>query len=195
MTATTINSNNINEIVMDLLNSTYMKKVFNFELFKIKLQDKDDVKQDCIIQILSALKKQNVTPDNLQSFCHTIIRRTVVDYYRKANRKIEQNSSTFFFCDGIRDGISAESNQGENHPTNHTFVVSSDEHGYDIFNVKHDFETNRHRFTPTEQNAIEFMLSNHVSMSLSLAEIAEELQINKSHTTRAFKKLRDICGS
>ncbi|MCY8119557.1 sigma-70 family RNA polymerase sigma factor [Bacillus spizizenii] len=191
MTTATINPNNINEITMDLLNSTYMKKVFNFELFKIKLQDKDDVKQDCIIQILSALKKQKVTPDNLQSFCHTIIRRTVVDYYRKTNRKIEQNSSTVFFC----DGFGTEDQQDDSNSANSTFAVSSEEHGYDIFNVKHDFETNRHRFTPTEQNAIEFMLSNHVSMSLSLAEIAEELQINKSHTTRAFKKLRDICGS
>lgn len=184
MTTTTINANNI---TMDLLFSTSMNKIFNFELYKVKNQDKEDVKQDCIIRILNALKKQEVEVDKLPSFCQTIIKRTVVDYYRKSNRKIDQNSTSVFFCDGFEDG------EGDDNTP--SFAMESEDFGYDISDVKADFEMNHHRFTPTERTAIEYMLSNYESMSMSLAEIAVELKINKSHTTRAFKKLREIYGA
>ncbi|MCP8973111.1 sigma-70 family RNA polymerase sigma factor [Bacillus licheniformis] len=184
MTAATINANNI---TMELLTTTSMNKIFNFELFKVKLQDKEDVKQDCIIRILSALKKQEVPVEKLPAFCQTIIKRTVVDYYRKTNRKIDQNSTTVFFCDGYEDGH--EQSAGE------CFLAESDDYGFEVTEIRTDFENNRTRFTPTEQAAIEFMLSNYTSMSMSLAEIAEELKIHKSHTTRAFQKLRQLYRS
>lgn len=182
MTTATINANNL---TMELLTSSSMTKIFNFELYKVKAQDKDDVKQDCIIRILKALKTQEVPADKIISFCQTVIRRTVIDYYRKSNRKINQNSMSVFFCDGFGDGDDMEDSTP-------CFAMESDEFGYEISDVRADFELHRHRFTPTEQTAIEYMLSNYETMSMSLAEIANELQINKSHTTRAFKKLREI---
>lgn len=184
MTTTTINANNL---TMELLTSTSMNKIFNFELYKVKAQDKDDVKQDCIIRIMTALKNQEVPVEKLPSFCQTIIKRTVVDYYRKTNRMIDQNSTSVFFCDGFGD-----EDGGDDTPS---FAMESADYGYDVSDIRADFDMNRHRFTPTEQTAIEYMLSNYTSMSMSLAEIAEELQINKSHTTRAFKKLREIYGA
>lgn len=170
---------------MDLLNSSSMKKIFNFELYKVRRQDKEDVKQDAIVRILKSLKTQEIPEDKLFSFCQTIIKRTVVDYYRHTNRKIDQASTSVHFCDSDYDSESGESSVD-------AFQYEQEELGYGISDIRYDFETNRGAFTPTEQKAIEFMLQDSTSMSMSLAEIANELQINKSHTTRAFKKLREM---
>ena len=167
---------------MELLTSTSMNKIFNFELFKVKAQDKEDVKQDCIIRILKSLKEREIPVKKLPSYCQIIIKRTVVDYYRKTNRMIDQSTTTVFFSDGI----------GEDGTEQVGFMAKYDDYGYNISDIRVDFEINRHRFTPTEQTAIEYMLSNYIAISMSLAEIAEELKIHKSHTTRAFKKLREI---
>lgn len=172
---------------MELLTSTSMTKIFNFELFKVKAQDRDDVKQDCIVRIMKALKKQEIEESKIPSFCQTIIKRTVVDYYRSTNRMIDKASTSVFFSDGFGD------EDGDSEVA--SFAHESEDLGFDITDIRIDFNLNRHRFTPTEQTAIEYMLASHEGMAMNLAEIAVELQINKSHTTRAFKKLRGIYGA
>ena len=183
MTTTTISVNNLS---MELLNSTSMVKIFNFELFKVKPQDKDDVKQDAIVRIMKALKTQEIAEEKLPSFCQTIIKRTVVDYYRKTNRMIDQASTSVFFCDGFEEDGAEDSS---------SFAMESNDYGYDISDIRVDFELNRSKFTPTEQGVMEYLLYNNDGMAMNMAEIASELQINKSHTTRAFKKLRGIYES
>lgn len=183
-TTTTINSTNL---TWELLNSTSMNKIFSFELFKVRTQDKEDVKQDCIIRILKALKTQEVPQDKLPAFCQTIIKRTVVDYYRRTNRMIDQNSTTVFFADGY--------GEEENGDTSVSYAHESTDYGYDVSDIRVDFELNRSKFTPTEQEVIEYMLYSSEGLAMNLAEIAAELNVNKSHTTRAFKKLREIYGA
>lgn len=178
-----------NTITMDFLTSKSMTKIFDFELFKVRNQDKEDVRQDCVIRIMTALKKQSVDVDKLPSFCQTVIKRTVVDYYRKTNRMIDKNSTSVFFCDGFAD------DGGSDEGNDMSFSATTEESGYDLIDIRLDFSLNRHRFTPTEQEVIEFMLNTEEGMSMNLAEIATELHINKSHTTRAFKKLREMYGA
>lgn len=173
---------------MDFLNTKSMKTIFRFELYKVKPQDKDDVKQDAIVRIMKSLKSQEVELDKLPAFCQTIIKRTVVDYYRKSNRMVDKNSTSVFFCDGSTEDSSSEG-EGEG------FWVESEDHNYSLSDVRVDFETNRDNFTPTEQQAIEYLLYNAQGMAMSLAEIARELKINKSHTTRAMNKLKTIANS
>lgn len=181
---------NSTSLTMEILNSQSLKKIFHFELFKVKAQDKEDVKQDCIIRILKALKTLEVPEDKIPSFCQTIIKRTVVDYYRQNNRKIEQNSISVFFCDGFGD------EEGFN-DTNSiaTYTHATKDYGYDISDIRVEFEMNRTRFTPIEQDVLVFMLYHKEGLDKNLSEIAKELQVNKSHTTRAFKKLREVCST
>lgn len=185
MAATLINASNF---TMELLNTDYMKMVFRFELFKVKEQDKEDVKQDCIVRILKALKKQEVPVEKLPFFCQTIIRRTVLDYYRRKNRMIDQKTMLVFFCDRYGD------EEGDVDEVI-TFAHECEDYGYVLSDIRADFEKNRNKFTPTEQNVIEYMLYNQKGLSMNLSEIAAELQVNKSNTTKAFKKLREICGA
>lgn len=186
MTTALINASNF---TMELLNTDYMKMAFRFELFKVKEQDREDVKQDCIVRILKALKKQEVPVEKLPFFCQTIIRRTVLDYYRHKNRMIDQNTMSVFFCDGYGDEEEGDIDEAM------SFTHEYEDYGYDLSDIRADFEKNRNKFTPTEQNVIEYMLYNQKGLSMNLAEIASELQVNKSHTTRAFKKLREIYGA
>lgn len=169
---------------MELLTTTSMKKIFNFELYKVKPQDKEDVKQDAIVRIMNALKKQEIEEDKIPAFCQTIIKRAVVDYYRSTNRMIDKASTSVFFSDGFGD------EEGDSETS--SFAHESEDYGYEVSDIRIDFDLNRHKFTPTEQDTIEFMLFNEKGMAMNLTEIAQELQINKSHTTRAFKKLRDM---
>lgn len=186
MSSTVINASNF---TVELINTDYMKMAFRFELFKVKEQDREDVKQDCIVRILKALKKQEVPVEKLPYFCQTIIRRTVLDYYRRTNRMIDQNTMTVFFSDRYGD-----EEEGDIEETA-SFAHGCEDYGYGISDIRADFENNRHKFTPTEQNVIEYVLYNQKGLSMNLAEIAKELQVNKSHTTRAFKKLREIYGA
>lgn len=187
MTANTTGT--FHEFSMDLISTPSMHKIFSFELFKVKAQDREDVKQECVIRIMKALKTEKVDGSKLTSFFQTLIKRTVVDYHRHANRKIDQYSDTVFFCDGFGDGEGFDA-------ADETFTaVETDETGYGVADIKVDFELNRHKFTPTEQKVIEYMLYNSEGMAMNLVEIAAELHINKSHSTRAFKKLKEIYGA
>ncbi|MGG3801220.1 RNA polymerase sigma factor [Metabacillus fastidiosus] len=187
MSTATINAKNF---TIDLLNSTSMKKIFAFELFKVNKQDKEDVKQNCVVEIMKALKKQNVPAHKLPSFCQTIIKRTVVDYYRYSSRMIEKATQLTVFSDS-GSGVSFTDIDSDDHRGLY-YAHETIEHGYEITDIRADFELNRHKFTPTEQAAIDYVFENYEKLSMDLVEIAEELNIHKSHTSRAFKKLRAI---
>lgn len=68
---------NFQDLIMEILNSESIAKIFNFELFKVRNQDKEDVKQDCILRIMKSLQQTTVPSEKLPSFCQTIIKRTV----------------------------------------------------------------------------------------------------------------------
>ncbi|MBG9612505.1 sigma-70 family RNA polymerase sigma factor [Bacillus cereus] len=176
---------NFQDLIIEILNSESIAKIFNFELFKVRNQDKEDVKQDCILRIMKSLQQTTVPSEKLPSFCQTIIKRTVVDYYRYTNRMVEQNSTSVFYCDGFIEDDSSDNNCP-------TFCQESYEQGYEFSIVKADYEIHRNKFTPTEQHVIEYMLYDGLGVCMNLAEIANELKINKSHSTRALKKLRSI---
>lgn len=176
-----------NTLTMELLTSTSMTKIFNFELFKVRQQDKEDVKQNCVVEILKALKnaKEEIPTEKLPSFCQTIIKRTVVDYYRKTNRMIDTNSTLVHYCDGFGDEEGGEDTS--------TFAHESVENGYDLSEVRVDYDLNRTHFTPREREIVDYLLYNNKGIAMNLTEIAKELSINKSHATRAVSKLREIC--
>lgn len=177
----------VNTLTMDLLNSTSMTKIFNFELYKVNRQDKEDVKQDCILRIMKALNNtEEVIPEEkLPSFCQTIIKRTVVDYYRKCNRMIDQATMLVTYSDGFSD---------EGDEDNSGFAYETYDYGYDLSEIRLDYSLNRDKFTPREREVLDHFLLTDDGFGSNLTEIAKDLQVNKSHATRAVKKLREICG-
>ena len=172
-------------VTFDMLNSESMQKIFGFELRKVNKQDKEDVRQNCIVEILNAMKKNpNTVPtEKFPSFCHTIIKRTVVDYYRKTNRMIDTSTTLVNYCDG------ADEEQGS---TVEFFAYSVDDNRYDLVELQTDYYLNRDRFTNRERQVLDFMLHDPEGMSMKLAEIAQELDMNKSSATRAIQKLRNL---
>ncbi|MDF2964337.1 MAG: hypothetical protein K0S39_6072, partial [Paenibacillus sp.] len=71
---------------------------FRSQARKLNYQDIDDVKQSAILRILTELKRlreeesYEVPESKLFNFSYTIIQRTIVDHYRRKNRKIEKAS-------------------------------------------------------------------------------------------------------
>lgn len=182
----------VEHITMDFLNSQSMRKIFEYELFKVKAQDKEDVKNDSIVRILKALSKHKVRADKLTSFCQTVVRRTVVDYFRYRNRKIEANTDVMFFSDGYDyDKENEVLEDGEESTT----LQSSSDYLYELSDVRLMFERNKKRFTPSELRAVEKWLYDETAYTMTVSELSRELHIDKSHATRAMKKLREICGA
>lgn len=173
------------------LDLNILKPIFDFELFKVNAQDKEDVKQTAILRILMALKNydsEQLPEDKLFSFAQVIVKRTVVDYYRRASRKIEQSSTTVNFCDG-----GAEDTRESEHPSDY-FYIATDDSGYRVAGIRVDYQNNCHKFTPQERRIVEYLLFNSNGKGMNMAEISSELGVNKSHATRALKKLREVCA-
>lgn len=188
----------IDNTIMDFLSTAHMKNIFTTELFKVRPQDKEDVKQEAIIRILKSLRKQEVPEDVLVPHCRIIIRRTAIDYYRYRARKIEKISFTMFFTDAFvkaEDSKSYGPSAGAWHDTSISLNLTHLDENYEIVELKRDFDINRHMFTGTEQKVIDYLLDDSENISKSMADIARDLQINKSFTTRAFQKLRKIANS
>lgn len=196
-------------LTMEFLNSTQMQKIFRFELYKIAPQDKEDVKHECIVKILKALKrtKNEIPEDKLPSFCHTIIKRTVVDYIRKSVRKIERNTIRFT-PDYIDSPYIVDAEVEDFYGVRYTFIrekdleyirnqmrIYTDTYNQpDLVSVRLDYERNRDKLSPKERKVLDYVLYNADVDGMNMVEIANELQINKSHVTRAYKKLREICS-
>jgi DNA-directed RNA polymerase specialized sigma subunit, sigma24 homolog len=171
------------------LNLDILKPIFDFELFKVKDQDKEDVKQDCIVEILSALpkySKEQLPDDKLFSFAQVIVKRVVVDYFRRMNRKIVQNSTSVNFCDGVEEDSGAGGADA--------FSASVKDYGFDITTLRLDYQRNAHRFTPNERRIVELMLFNEDTLGMDVSEAYNALGLHKSHGARALKKLREFCG-
>jgi RNA polymerase sigma factor (sigma-70 family) len=175
------------------LDLNILKPIFDFELFKVRQQDKDDVKQTAILRILESLKNytsEELPENKLFSFAQVIVKRTVVDYYRKSGRKIEQNTTSVFFADGQ---AGSDSDMGEA-TDEKSFATSADDVNYEVADIRTDYENNSHKFTPQERKIIDYLLFNENGSGMNMAEISAELGINKSHATRALKKLREVCA-
>jgi RNA polymerase sigma factor (sigma-70 family) len=176
----------MNNLTIDL---NTLKPIFDFELFKVRQQDREDVKQDAILEILSSLPKydsETLPPEKLFSFSQKIVKRVVVDYYRRINRKIDQNSVSVNFCDDVEED--AESGGAD------AFNLAVEDYNFSISGVRADYHRNIRKFTPTEKRVIEHLLYNEDGRGMTMADISSELGINKSHATRAVQKLRAICN-
>jgi len=169
-------------------NFDFLKPIFDFELFKVCLQDKEDVKQTAILRILTSLKnpRYTVTEKTLFSFALIIVRRTVTDYYRLAGRMIEQKSTPVNFCDDV------DKQTGSGGTEAFSSIVF--DNGYNVADIRIDYENSKSEFTPKERRIIEYLLFTKYGTGMNMADISAELGINKSHATRAIKKLRNICN-
>ncbi|WP_342416616.1 sigma-70 family RNA polymerase sigma factor [Paenibacillus sp. FSL R10-2782] len=169
-------------------NFDFLKPVFDFELFKVAHQDKEDVKQTAILRILESVSNytsEELPENKLFSFCQVIVKRTVADYYRRSSRLIEQKTMSIDW-----NGYNSKgeiSGGGALSPT-------SDDYSYDIALLRHDFTQHRHLFSPQERKVLEHLLFSRDGIGMNMADICSELNINKSHASRAYKKLRTVCN-
>jgi len=171
------------------LNLDALEKIFKYELFKVKAQDKEDVKQNAIVQILTSLADPRyvVTEDTLFSFAQRIVKRTVTDYYRKNYRMIEVNSTSVHFADNVDE----ETGEGGSN----AFNYSTEEFGYALSDLRVDFHLYEHEFSPQEKKVIDYLLYNEDAPAMQMKEITDTLGINKSYGSRAFHKLRKLANA
>jgi len=160
-----------------------LKPIFDFFLPRVKEEDREDVKSDSILRILTAVEKRKIKSD-IFTFAHTIVQRTVFDYYRQKNRKIAQASILVNFCDGADDEMGS---------TIDYFSYQVKEAGYDLSDVRNDYYCHISEFTPQERKIIDYMLFMEEGMGMKPTEISNRLGVNKSHASRAMNKLKKIC--
>jgi RNA polymerase sigma factor (sigma-70 family) len=160
-----------------------LNPIFDYVLTGVKEADREEVKHDSIVRILTALSDGKIQKD-IFNFSHTVIQRTVFDYYRKKTRKITTNSTLVNFNDGADEEVGS---------TVEFFSYETDEQGYGIAEVRIDYLNNIDKFTKQEQKVIDFMLFTEEGMDMSLTEISNQLGVHKSHATRAMQKLKKVC--
>lgn len=178
------------------LDLNILKPIFDFELFKVRRQDKEDVKQAAILRILESMQNYSTEelPENkLFSFAQVIVKRTVVDYYRRQSRKIEADTNYVNFCDDVKDKNIHEGSQGTAQGAD-TFSISVMDNNYQVADIRVDYQNNSHLFTPKERMVIEYMLFNEEGVGMNLTEISEELGVHKARATKAMQKLREVCA-
>lgn len=163
---------------LDVLNP-----IFDFVLPKVKEDDREEIKHDSIVRILTAIRDNKIKSD-LFTFSHTVIRRTVTDYYRKKGNMINSNSTSVNFCDG------ADEDQGS---TVDYFSYETREVGYDMSDVRNSYLVNIGEFTKQERKIVDYMLFTEDGMDMKPTEIANLLGIHKSHASRAMKTLKRVC--
>lgn len=172
--------------IVELLETKSMTKIFGYELSRVSPQDREDVKQNCILEILKALRKNdNIPAEKFPSYCHTIIKRTIVDYYRKNNRHVERYSFLVHYNDGADD---------EKGSTVDCFTAKSVDTGYEMVDLRTDYLHNRDAFSKSERRILDYMLFNEYAMGMTIKEITDFLQIHKANGSRAIKKLRQLCS-
>ncbi|ALA07269.1 putative DNA-directed RNA polymerase subunit sigma-24 [Brevibacillus phage SecTim467] len=160
-----------------------LNPILNLCLKDINRRDREDVKQDAIVRVLTVINK-GVIKKNLFNCLRTVIQRTVFDYYRKKNRMIVQNSVLVNYSDG------ADEEKGS---TIDTFSHESVEMGYELSEVKNDYLNNISKFTPQQRRVIDFMLFTEEGMDMRPTEISNLLGLDKSHASRAMKMLKQVC--
>ncbi len=164
---------------------------------KINYQDIDDVKQSAILRMLTELKRlkeeesYEIPESKLFNFAYTIIQRTIVDHYRRKNRKIEK-ASVYTPFHPFGETSYSEKTVIEEQMYSSSLIIQ--DHGFDVAVLRADFSQNFDRFSKQEQKVISLMLDSEDGQGMNLTELARELGINKSHATRALSKLRLVCG-
>lgn len=159
--------------------------IFNFVLKGVKHEDREEVKSEAVLRILTAIDKRQVKKD-VFTFSHTVVQRAVYDYYRKNNRMITKNSTLVNYCDG------ADEEQGS---TIDFFSYATEEVGYGLSDVKTDYLNNHSEFTPQQRRIIDFMLFTEGGIDMKPTEISNLLGLDKSHASRAMSKLKKLCQS
>ncbi|MGG1263781.1 sigma-70 family RNA polymerase sigma factor [Brevibacillus laterosporus] len=169
-----------------LFNLQELQPIFDFELYKVRNQDREDVKQTAILRILDALNnpRYKVTSDSLFRFSHLIVKRTVVDYYRGVGRMIEQYTTSVHYCDGNNDNELDDGNE--------YFAVEVPDNGYSVADIRLDYRLNKNEFTPQQSKIIELYLSDD-GLGMSMIDVTRKLGMNKSHGSRALQKLKEVC--
>jgi RNA polymerase sigma factor (sigma-70 family) len=161
-----------------------IEPIFNFMLGKVNVNDRKDIMHDAIVKILEAIENNKINT-SLYSFSHTVVRRTVTDYYRRKYNMINSNSISVHWSDGIDEekgkiGVYA-------------FSHRSEEVGYRISDVRNSYLFNIKTFTTQERKIIDYMLYTEDGLDMKPTEISNMLGINKSHASRAMSKLRKVC--
>lgn len=162
-----------------------LNPIFNFVLKGVRQVDREDVKSESIVRILTALDNDAIKKD-VFTFAHTVVKRTVFDYYRKKNRKISKASVLVNYCDGADEEVGSSVDY---------FTFRTEEVGYLITEVRHDYINHISEFTPQERKVINYMLFTEEGMGMRPSEISNKLGVNKSHASRAMSKLRKVCQS
>lgn len=152
---------------------------------QVRYDDREDVKSDAVLRILEEVHKNSIKT-NFISFAHTVIQRTVIEYYRKKNRMIVKNSTSVNFCDGVDKDVGS---------TVDFFSYKIEDKGYEMSDVRTDYLNNIGLFTKTEQLVMNELLFNKDCYDMKMSEISRRLGLDKSHATRAFKKLRKLCAT
>jgi RNA polymerase sigma factor (sigma-70 family) len=160
-----------------------LKPIFSFVLKGVRQEDREEVKAEAVLRILTAIDKGQVKKD-IFTFSHTVVQRAVYDYYRKNNRMITKNSTLVNYCDG------ADEEQGS---TVDFFSYATEEVGYGLSDVKTDYLNNLSEFTPQQRKIIDFMLFTEEGMDMKPTEISNLLGLDKSHASRAMNKLKKVC--
>lgn len=166
-----------------ILDIGILNPIFDFVLSGVHIADREDVKHDSIVRILTAMNKGAIKKD-LFTFSYTVIRRTVMDYYRKKRRMIIQKSTMVHFCDGADD---------EKGSTVDHFYGVDYEVGYGLADVRNDYLFHKHLFTNQEQKIISYMLFTEDGIDMKPTQISNQLGLNKSHASRAMNKLKHVC--
>ncbi len=159
-----------------------LNPIFKFILKGVKKEDREEVKSEAVLRILTAIENGQIKKD-IFNFSHTVVQRTVYDYYRKNNRMIEKKSTLVNYCDGSDD---------EQGSTLDYFSYATEEYGYYLSDVKNDYLKKTSEFTQQERKIIDYMLFTEEGMAMKPTEISSILGINKSHASRAMKKLKKI---
>lgn len=160
-----------------------LKPIFNFVLKGVRYEDREEVKAEAVLRILTAIDKGQVKKD-VFTFSHTVVQRTVYDYYRKNNRMITKNSTLVNYCDGADEEMGS---------TIDYFSQAVEEIGYGLADVKNDYLNNISEFTPQQRRIIDFMLFTEEGMDMKPTEISNLLGIDKTHASRAMTKLKKVC--
>lgn len=176
---------NINSLTLDV---NALQPIFDFVLRPVSQDDREDVKHDSIIRLMTALEKKGnkVTQDTLFSFAHSVVQKTVLDYFRKRNTKKRKDSILHNYSDdyeAIEDG---------GNPKDH-FSAPVEEKGYVWSEIRSDYENNINQFTNQERKVIDYLLFTEEGRSMKATEITNILGLNKSHGSRAMSKLTAIC--
>lgn len=157
--------------------------IFNYVLRGVRYEDREEVKSEAVLRILTAIDQNKVKKD-VFSFSHTVVQRTVYDYYRKNNRMITKRSTLVNYCDG------ADEDRGS---TIDYFSYPTEEAGYGLSDVRIDYLNHIDEFTPQQRKILNFMLFTEEGIAMKPTEISNQLGLDKSHASRAMSKLKQIC--